>query len=132
MDTVPNETTDTLSDDSKLEKNPQTEEIKEIIAGLCVDAPSNEVRKVLRLYKSEHTYKKQTTTFNSFPKKDIVQALVFLGGEQTNWDRYLKPACIKALIYRIQGLLPEECGICKEMYTVEKSDVHFLSCSVCR
>ena len=109
-----------------------TEEIKEVIAGLCVDAPSAEIRKILRLYSPDHSYKRQTSSFNNFSKKDIVQALVFLGEEQTNWNDYLKPACTKALIYRIQSLLPEECGICNEVYTVKKSDIHFLSCSVCR
>ena len=36
------------------------------------------------------------------------------------------------MIYRIQNLLPGICGICKETYTVNKSDPHLLACSVCQ
>ena len=104
---------------------------KDILAALCVDAPTVEIRNILRLYSPDISYKKQTAVFNAHSKAEIVKTLVALGEEQTNWDNYLKPACVKALIYRIQNLLPEECSICKDVYVVKKSDPHFLSCSVC-
>ena len=36
------------------------------------------------------------------------------------------------MIYKLQSLLPETCGICKESYTIQKNDPKFLSCSVCK
>ena len=89
------------------------------------------MRDILRLFSPGNTYKKQLSVFNAHSKADIVQTLVSLGDSQTNWNDYVKPACIKALIYRIQNLLPEECGICKETYVVKKTDPHILSCSIC-
>ena len=96
------------------------------------DAPKKEVRDIIRLFSPENTYKKQESVFNTHSKALIVETLVFLGDTQTNWSDYLKPACIQALIYRIQNLLPEECGVCKETYVVKKTDSRLLSCSICK
>ena len=43
----------------------------------------------------------------------------------------LKPSCSHGLIYRINSLMPEECGNCQETFIVKPTDPHLLSCSIC-
>ena len=102
----------------------------EILARFCVDAPSVEVRNCIRQYNENYSYKQQTTSFNTFSKQIIIDTLIFLGNNK-KWNDHLKSVCVRELIYRIQCLLPEECGICKESYTINKNDPCLLSCRVC-
>ena len=107
-------------------------EITTTLARFCVDAPTTEVRDCIRQYKAEKTYKQLKTSFTAFSKPTIVQTLCFLGHDQTNWEDHLKASCIHELICRIQSLLPEDCIVCKESYTIQKTDPPLLSCSICR
>ena len=75
---------------------------KTIIAELCVDAPTNKVKEILRSFSSGNSYKRQEAVFNAHSRKDIVQTLIFLRDDQKDWADYLKPACVRALIYRVQ------------------------------
>ena len=68
--------------------------------------------------------------FNARSKADIIATLRFLGVDR-DLDALLKPDCLHQLVYRIQNLLPEECGICNESYVVKIADPCLLSCSVC-
>lgn len=106
-------------------------EVKKIIAEFCVGAPCKEVRDILRLYSLEKTYKKQTTSFNAHSKADIIKTLQYLGESQRDWNVERKSVCVHELVYRIQNLLPEECGLCKQTYVVKISGPHLLSCSIC-
>ena len=107
-------------------------EINKVIAAYCVDAPCDKVRDVLRLYSPENSYEKQKSIFNSRCKKDdLVETLQFLGESCPSWKEVKKQDCAHKLQYRIQNLLPEECGVCKETYTVGKNDPSLLACSIC-
>ena len=108
-------------------------EIQKIIAEFCVDAPCNKVREVLRLYSPDNSYVKQMSIFNSSrcKKSDLIKTLQFLGVSNVSWKDQKKKDCAHKLHYRIQNLMPEECGVCKEMYVVKKNDPCLLSCSIC-
>ena len=106
-------------------------EVKKVIAQYIVDAPCNKVKDVLRLYSLQKSYKQQKAAFNTHSKADIIETLEFLGDTSRNWNNELKASCSHGLIYRINSLMPEECGICHETYIVKPSDTHLLSCSIC-
>ncbi len=132
---------DAITNTDELQENPcsteeqtVTETVTEstkILARFCVDAPTVEVRNCIRHYKENYSYKQQTNAFNTFGKQIIIDTLLFLGGNHKEWKDHLKSLCVRELIYRIQCLLPEQCGICKESYTISKSDPCLLSCRVC-
>ncbi len=116
-------------------KNPScdqsvTTESTKILARFCIDAPSTEVRDCIRQYSEKKSYKQQAIAFNTFSKSTIIETLLFLGAKR-EWKDYVKDACVKELIYRIQCLLPEACAICKESYCFRKDDPELLSCSIC-
>ena len=110
----------------------QCSESTKVLARFCVDAPSVEIRDCIRQYSESKTYKQQTTSFNAYSKNVIVETLSFLGATHKNWNDHKKSACVHELIYKIQSLLPETCGICKDSYTIQKNDDQLLSCSVCK
>lgn len=105
-------------------------ESEKVIAKFCVEAPTVEIRDCLRQYAKTKSYDQLSKSFNIFPKKIIADTLHFLGVSK-EWDSYLKNSCVRELIYRIQSLLPEECNICNQSYTIQKNDPPLLSCSIC-
>ena len=62
----------------------------------------------------------------------LCEGIGILGATHKNWNDHKKSTCLHELIYRIQCLLPETWGICKDSYTIHKDDPQFLSCSVCK
>ena len=110
-----------------------TDDAEKIIAELIVNAPSQDVCDILRSYSTSNSYTKQLTIFNSnrCKKSDLIATLHYLGERNVAWKDELKNNCASQLIYRIQGLLPEECGVCKETYVVKIDDPRLLSCSNC-
>ena len=108
-------------------------EVQKIIAEFCVDAPCPKVREILRLYSPDNSYGKQISIFNSSrcKKSDLLKTLQFLGEPNVAWKDEKKKDCAHKLHYRIQNLMPEECGVCNETYVVKKSDPRLLSCSIC-
>ena len=126
------ESTNNDSANKLSEDDHEDPEVKNAIAALCVDAPSTKVRDIIRLYSSNNTYEKQKSLFNSRCNKgDMVETLQFLGDPCTSWKDVKKMDCAHKLHYRLQNLMPEECGVCNETYIVGKDDPSLLACSVC-
>lgn len=126
------EITETTTLDETESKSEAATEVETIIAGFCVDAPCDKVRDILRLYSPENSYEKQKAIFDSRSKKDdLVKTLEFLGESCSSWKDVKKKDCAHKLHYRIQNLMPEECGVCKETYVVKVTDPRLLSCSIC-
>ena len=129
---IPDTGIESMPDDASSQATDVATEVEEIIAGFCVDAPSDKVRDILRLYSPENSYEKQKGIFDSRSKKDdLVKTLEFLGESCSSWKDVKKKDCAHKLLYRIQNLMPEECGVCKEKYVVKVTDPRLLSCSIC-
>lgn len=103
--------------------------VRDIIAGLCVDAPSDQVRDTLRNYDCTLDLKQNKTKYKKTNKQELVDTLNFLGVK--NQDQRTKPTCVHNLICRIENLLPDTCSICKEDYKVGYLDTPLLSCEDC-
>ena len=115
----------TKSEDAK-----DDEEYHKILAGFCVDAPTEDIKACLRRYKVDKTYKQLKSVFNADRKPVIIQTIQHLGCNDTNLEVLSKADCIHKLICIIQSLLPEECGVCNETYVVQKNDPPLLSCKI--
>ena len=102
---------------------------EDIIAELCTDAPSIQIRDCLRSYNPKNNIRQHKREFNKSPKPVIVSTLEFLA--VTGQDQYDKNACINTLICRIQNLFPDECNICKAEYCVKREEISLLSCEIC-
>ena len=104
---------------------------KEILDVLCAEAPTTNTRTCLRLYDTKKSTKALKSVFTLLTKEKIVETLEYLGMNRSNWDDYIKPACIHELICRVQNLFPEKCDICQETYCVGSGDVPLLHCETC-
>ena len=105
------------------------EQVSNILAELCVDAPNDSVRDALRTYDVELHTSQNKKKFQKVKKQDIVETLEYLGLK--NQISYTKPTCVHSLICRIENLLPDTCSMCEEDYTVGRLETPLLSCEDC-
>ena len=106
-----------------------TRKHEDIIAELCTEAPSTEIRDCLRSYNPKNNIKQHKREFDKSAKPVIVSTLNFLA--VTGQDHYTKIACINTLICRIQNLFPDECNLCKAEYCVKREEIPLISCEIC-
>ena len=105
------------------------ESAQNLIAELCISAPSDEVKQCLRTYEYGKTLAQLEKDFNKFRKNVLESTLTYLKVE--NQEQFVKPANINSLICRLQNLLPDECSICKEAYCIKIDDIPLLACAFC-
>ena len=111
-----------------VEQNPGPTQ-DDILAAVCADAPTTEVRDCLRRYKPENSLQQHRTDFNQCAKNVLVATFYYL--KKPDQDLYNKTACVINLICRIQNLLPDECSMCGQEYCVALGDTPLLSCAIC-
>lgn len=102
---------------------------EDIMAGLCANAPTTDVRDCLRLYNLGNTSNQHKTAFNKCQKSLLVTTLDYL--KKPGQDQFNKSTCVNNLICRVQNLLPDDCNVCEQQYCVRPDDVPLLSCEVC-
>ena len=104
------------------------EEHNEVIAGLCAEAPVD-IRDTLRLYDPSLETRGLERQIARSSKNLLIAALEYLG--IPGMQDYTKEACVTSLICRIQNLLPDTCGLCKEKYCIALSVKPLLTCAIC-
>ena len=106
-----------------------TDQLKNIIASLCVGAPSDVIRNCIRKYDPA----KSTSQIEKDMKKDkkeiLVDTLQYLG--VTGMNQYRHDALPHELVCRIQNLLPDNCNLCNQSYCVKLGERPILSCVRC-
>ena len=105
------------------------ESVQNLIAELCVSAPSEDIKQCLRTYKYGKTLSQLEKDFNKFRKNILESTLSYLKVE--NQEQFIKSANTNSLICRLQNLLPEECILCKETYCIKTDDAPLLVCAFC-
>ncbi len=105
------------------------EEQDTIVAGLCAEAPNNDVRDTLRLYDPRLDTRALVKQLSRASKNSLVESLSYLGHD--GMSDYMKEACITALICRVQNLFPDQCSFCREQYCIRLMDKPLLSCQNC-
>ena len=114
---------------SGVEQNPGPVSQQEVIEELCNKSANEVINKILRAYPLGQTFAQQRTAMNKFKKEELVLTLEFL--KLTNQDKKNKPQIVHNLIVRIQNLLPDTCGLCKQEYYTSLEDIPLLTCEVC-
>ena len=117
-----------------VEENPgpvTTQQLTEGQGKLIASAPQ-ELRNVLTTWDPLKTT--IPTDLNAYTKPQLQAALAWLQNttaENKAVKSLLKPGLVSAVQLAIERLLPEECGECKEVYTVEREDAPSLQCGGC-
>ena len=105
------------------------DQVENLIAKLCVSAPTPQIKECLRLYeygKSSIQIEKEFKTCN---KQTLVGTMNYL--KIPNENNYTKDIVAHHLLCRIQNLLPDTCSICQETYIFELNDTPLLECAIC-
>ena len=114
---------------SGVEQNPGPMSTQSIIEDLISKTSNDVIKKVLTAYPVGRTLKQQNTVINRFKKEELIATAEFL--KLTNQDKYNKEQVVHNLIIRIQNLLPDTCGLCKQEHHTSLDDTPLLSCEVC-
>ena len=106
---------------------------KTILAQLCAQAPSSEIRNCLRDYSNDHSFSELVKRFNRQKIGPLTETLAYLKPLclRTNLSDYTKEGIVKNLISRIENLLPDTCLICNNEYTIKLDDPPILPCEKC-
>ena len=103
--------------------------VQTVIAELVANAPSTEVKNCLKTYQFGKTVSQLKSAFTLINKSVLVNTLAYLN--VTGQNEYVKTTNVDIIVCRIQNLLPDTCGICKDVYCSKNSDSILLSCSYC-
>ena len=106
---------------------------KAILAQLCAQAPSNEIRNVLREYKHDLSFLDMKKRFEKQRIDPLRDTLAYLKPPylRPNLADYTKEGIIKNLICRVENFLPDTCLTCNQQYTVKLDDPTLLPCEKC-
>ena len=104
---------------------------RDILAGLCAQAPDTEVRDVLRLYPLDAQLGEHKKPFkrSGITKPKLVKTMDYL--KCPGMEDYKVDTVIDNLVIAIQALLPDKCSFCDKTYVVEFGEKVLLSCVFC-
>ena len=116
------------SDDksSAVGKEPETEDL---IAELCLNAPSEAVKFCLRNYQYGRRLAQLEKDFLK-QKQDVLRDTADYLNIPGFKDKTKEPLAHLA-ICRIQNLLPDDCNVCNARYRISNSEKAILECSIC-
>ena len=119
-----------MDDTPKTETISKSMEVDDLIAELCLIAPSESVKNCLRIYDYfKSTAKIESDMYQNCTKAILVETANFL--KIRNVELKNKEPLTHLIVCRIQNLLPDNCGICKERYSVKLLDTPLLECAIC-
>ena len=105
------------------------DETEDLIAELCLSAPSEDIKFCLRNYQYGKTINQLKKEFNYKTNKTIlIETAKYLN--IPNYDQN-KSDLIHLIICRIQNLLPEDCSMCNAKYRMENTEVPVIECAIC-
>ena len=104
--------------------------IEQLIAELCVDAPTETIKVCLRQYQYGRTIMKIQSSLSKSKLDDLIETGKYLKIKYQPED-LLKADLVHEIICRIQNLLPDTCSLCSTKYKVGIDDTPFLECASC-
>ena len=111
---------------------------EDILADLCTNAPTTEIRDCLRTYilNSPNIDSLHKHIVSKNIRSSIESTVHYLLdrdplGTSIKTEDYTVKGLAYQLIYRVENLLPETCMHCNEEYCINITDTPLLSCSVC-
>lgn len=104
-------------------------EIENLIAELCIKAPTDDIKFCLRSYESGKRSKQIEKDIYKFKLKVLVETSQYL--RIPHCENKNKTQLSHSILCRIQNLLPDDCGICHNRYSVKLEQTSSLECSIC-
>ena len=104
-------------------------EIEDLIAELCVGAPNDDVKFCLRSYQPARSTHQIERDINRSKKDVLVATCKFL--QIPHCEQKNKNQLSRLILCRIQNLLPDDCGLCKNRYQIKMRECPLLACSIC-
>ena len=105
-------------------------EIEDLIAELCLTAPSDPVKFCIRHYQYGKELKKIENNIYTETRPTLIDTADYLllkFNEKTATKKYLA----HEILCRIQNLLPDDCNLCNKRYRINLNDKPLLECEVC-
>ena len=117
---------------SGIESNPgPTPSPDDVIADLCVNAPSTEIRDCIRIYRWKQSNKINQNELKRKNHRATIEAtLNYLSPSVISKD-YTVDGLICLIVSRINTLLPKTCQQCSESYSHSLADEPLLCCESC-
>ena len=113
---------------SGIEQNPGPVN-QEILDELTRKSLDETTKKIIMAYHPGQDLKAQKRAIGKFKKEELIAALQFLRAPDHSGCN--KTELTHNLIVRIQNLLLDTCGLCKEEFNTQLEDNPLLSCEVC-
>ena len=104
-------------------------EVEDLIANLCFNAPSEEVKFCLRNYQYSKDLMQIEKDFEKQKKTILCETAKFL--KIPNYELKNKQPLAHLIICRIQNLLPDDCSICNTRYRIDINETPLLECAKC-
>ena len=104
-------------------------EIEDLIAELCIDAPNDAVKFCLRSYQPGKRTNQIEKDINQSKKGVLLETSKFL--RIPNCEGKTKNDLSRLILCRIQNLLPDDCGVCKNRYSIKLEECPLLECAIC-
>ena len=101
----------------------------DLIAGLCLNTTSDTVKFCLRNYQYGKTLLQIEKDFEKEYRETLRETAKFL--QIPNFMEKTKSALSHLIVCRIQNLLPDNCCICKEQYSIALHEIPILECAIC-
>ena len=105
-------------------------EIEDVIAGLCLGAPSDPIKFCLRHYKFGNDLKTIEKDLNKEMRSTLIDTADYLlirFDDKTS----TKKSLAADIIDKIQNLMPDTCSLCDQRYRVGLNEKPLLECLVC-
>ena len=104
-------------------------EIEDLIAELCIAAPSDDIKFCIRSYQYGRNLHQIERDINKSKKCVLKETSKFL--RIPNIEHKNKTELSHLILCRIQNLLPDNCGLCNERYRIKLEEQPLLECSIC-
>lgn len=104
-------------------------EVEDLIAELCLGAPSEAVKFCLRNYNYSNSLTQIEKDFDREKAQTLRDTAQYL--KIPNYELKTKKPLAHLIICRIQNLLPENCSLCDERYRIKLDETPLLECAIC-
>ena len=121
-------TEDENSDNENSSENKESE-VEELIAELCMNTSSNQVKFSLRKYQYGKTIAQIEKDINKDRVETLRETANFL--KIPNCENKTKKSLSHLITCKIQNLLPDNCSICNRRYSISLHESPILECAVC-
>ena len=118
-----------MTDLAESEKVKQ-DEINQVVAELCLNAPNTQVKQCLQNYQYGKTFKQLKAAFMVNSLKVLTETFISIVPHGTFIPK-TKDSLSHNIICKVQNYLSDKCDTCKSVYRFKFGDIPLLECRIC-